>query len=198
MNKRRFSISVFSIFLFVTISCISEPAGGSETPTATPPSATLDIGNPTPTPTLTDTPFPSNTAAPTETATSTETAIPILFEPVTFSTEQLWQGGESCSPQTITVQIRITPSEMVSSVGLFFRIKAKSGNHDIPWGGAWPMIPQGSGWYTLSFAGNDLPDVDDWWEDAWLDFQFVAFNANKQPIARSEVYRKVTLSQCYV
>jgi hypothetical protein len=142
----------------------------------------------------TDTPAPE----PSETAAFTSTISPILFGQAVFSTQQLWQGGESCKPQNMKVEVQVTPAEMVSSVGFFFRIVAKSGDHSVPWGGGWAMLPQGGGWYQLAFEGNDLPDVDDWWEDAWLDFQFVANDSNNQTLARSEVIRSVTLSQCYV
>ena len=74
---------------------------------------------------------------------------------------------------------------MVSSVGLFYRIVAKQGDQNYPWGGGLAMIPQGSGWYALTVSGNDLPSIGTWKTEAWLDFQFVANNA-EQPADRLE------------
>ncbi len=154
----------------------------SETPaTATPPVVTSTL-----TPTL------------TPTATPTTTGPPIVFNPVELSTGDLFQGAQSCDPKSITIRVRVTPPALVSSVGLFYRVVAKQGNQNYPWGGGLAMIPQGSGWYALTVAGNDFPNIGTWKTEAWLDFQFVANNANNQPIAWSPVFRKVTLWQCYV
>jgi hypothetical protein len=164
----------------------------SETPaTATPPAITSTL-----TPTLTPTGTPTPTL--TQTGTPTTTAVPIAFNPVEFSTGDLYQGAQSCDPKSITVRVRVTPPALVSSVGLFYRIIAKQGDQNYPWGGGLAMIPQGSGWYALTIAANDLPSIGRWKTEAWLDFQFVANNANNQPVAWSAVIRKVTLWQCYV
>jgi hypothetical protein len=154
----------------------------SETPaTATPPAITSTL-----TPTL------------TPTGTPTTSLSKIIFDPVEFSTDKLYQGGKSCDPNTLTIKVRVTPPAMVASVGLFYRIVAKQGEQSYPWGGGLAMMPLGGGWYSLTISGNDLPSIGRWKSEAWLDFQFVANNANNQPIAWSPVFRKVTLWQCYV
>jgi parallel beta-helix repeat protein len=154
------------------------------------------------TPTPTRTPFPSGTvtASPTPTLglTPSGTSASILFDPVTFSSDKLYQGGQSCDPKTLIVRARVTPAEPVSSIGLFYRIEAKQGNHSYPWSEGLAMIPQGGGWYQLVLSGNDLPSIGNWQSEAWLDFQFVANGPNNQPIAWSAVFRNVTLWQCYV
>ena len=159
------------------------PAGAMPTPTHTP-----DV---TPsTSTLTPTLAPTGTPTPTTAA--------IIFDPVEISSDKLFQGGQSCDPKTLTLKVRVAPPAMVSSVGLFYRIIAKQGNQSYPWGGGLAMTPMGSGWYALTLTGNDLPSIGQWQTEAWLDFQFVANDANNQPIAWSPVIRKVTFWQCYV
>jgi CSLREA domain-containing protein len=151
--------------------------------TATPPTVTSTL-------TLTPTsPIPP---------TPTQTLSPIVFSPVNFSTDQLFQGATSCNPETLSVQVRVTPPELVFSVGLFYKIEEKGGSGSSPWSKGLAMIPQGNGWYQLVLTGNDLPSISKWKHEAWLDFQFVANGQNGQALAWSAVIRKVTLWQCYV
>jgi hypothetical protein len=144
--------------------------------------------------TLTSTPPP--TLAPTDTPSPEPDSI--VFEPAEISSDKLFQGGDSCDPKTLTLKVRVTPAEMVASVGLFYRIVAKQGSQSYPWGGGLAMIPISSDWYALTIVGNDLPSIGQWQTEAWLDFQFVANDANSQPIAWSPVIRQVTFWQCYV
>jgi hypothetical protein len=58
------------------------------------------------------------------------------------------------------------------------------------------MTPQGGGWYILTLFSEDFPDTSRWGHDAWLEIQLVANGKDGQTIARSEVYRKVTLGRC--
>jgi hypothetical protein len=153
----------------------------AETPaTATPPAATNTL-----TPTLIPTTTPTSTPAP------------ISFDPVNFSTDVIYSRyGRSCSPQELTVQVKVSPPEMVYSLGLFYRLVEKDGANVTPWSAGFSMIPQGGGWYTLTVYGEDFPDATKWGHDALLEIQLVANGKDGQPIARSEVYRKVTLARC--
>ncbi len=59
------------------------------------------------------------------------------------------------------------------------------------------MIPQGGGWYQLTLYSEDFPvDVLKWQNEGWLAVQFVANGADGQVLARSAVYRQVTLGLC--
>jgi hypothetical protein len=152
--------------------------------------------------TATSTSIPTKTVSPTQTltpsVTSKWTSFPIRFYPVNFSSDNLFQGAQSCDPKTLTVQVQVTPSDPVFSVGLFYRIEENGGGNSYPWGGGLAMNPQGNGWYQLSLVGNNLPSISTWQHEAWLDFQFVANGPNNQAIAWSPVIRKATLWQCYV
>jgi hypothetical protein len=149
----------------------------AETPaTATPPSVT-----PTLTPTGTPTPAP----------------VSIVFDPVIFSTDLFYpNSSRTCSPREVTIQVRVSPEKMVKSVGLFFRLEAKEGSNVTPWSEGFSMIPQGGGWYQYTLYSEDLPDIFNWRSEAWLAVQFVANGESGQVLARSAVYRQVTLGLC--
>jgi hypothetical protein len=154
--------------------------------TATPPSVTWTSRpsrTPTSTLTLTDTP--------------TATAQKFLFDPVNFSTDLIYSGsGRTCTPREVTIQVRVSPSELATTLGLFYRLVEKEGTNVTPWSAGFSMTPQGGGWYTLTLYGEDFPDTSKWGHDAWLEIQFVANGKDGQPIARSDVYRRVTLGRC--
>ncbi len=154
--------------------------------TATPPSVTWTprrSSTPTNTITLTDTP--------------TATAQKFLFDPVNFSADLIYSGSSrTCTPREVTLQVKVSPPELVYSLGLFYRLVEKEGTNVTPWSAGFSMTPQGGGWYTLTLYGEDFPDTSKWGHDAWLEIQFVANGKDGQPVARSEVYRKVTLGRC--
>jgi CSLREA domain-containing protein len=147
----------------------------SETPaTATPPSVT---------PTLT----PTGTPAP----------VSIVFDPVNFSTKQMYTKiGRSCTPKEVTIEVKLTPEKGVQSVGLFYRLEEKSGGNMTPWSIGYSMIPQGGGWYKLTIHSEDFPDLSKLNGELWLAVQFVANGPNDQVLAHSAIYRQVTVGQC--
>jgi CSLREA domain-containing protein len=139
---------------------------------------------------------PATATPPSVTATPTLAAI--LFDPVKFSSDVIYNRyARSCTPKELTVQIQVSPASLVHSVGLFYRLEEKEGTGITPWGGGLAMIPQGGGWYTLTIYSEDFPaDVLQWNHEAWLAIQFVANGKDGQPIAHSAVYRQVTLGRC--
>ncbi len=154
----------------------------SETPaTATPPSVTSTF---TPTLTPTFTPTPALTK--------------ILFDPVNFSSDVIYNRyGRSCTPKEVIVQVKVSPAEFVRSVGLFYRLEEKDSANLTPWNEGFAMIPQGGGWYTLTLYSEDFPaDILKWRNEAWLAVQFVANGPDGKILARSAVYRQVTVGQC--
>jgi hypothetical protein len=155
--------------------------------TATPPSIT---GTSTPTPT------------PTRTATTTRTATPllskILFDPVNFSSDVIYSKyARTCVPRGVTIEVMVSPVELVRSVGLFYRLEEKNGTNVTPWSEGYAMIRDNSGVYALVLNSEDFPnDILKWQSEAWLAVQFVANGSDGQPIGRSAVYRQVTLGMC--
>jgi CSLREA domain-containing protein len=146
-------------------------------------------------PTFAVTPIPIPTLPPLP--TTTRTPLLIVFDPVHFSAEKIYAAGPSCNPKELAVQVKVSPAEMVYSLGLFYRLEEKEGTKVGPWGGGLAMIPQGGGWYQLTLYGEDLPGTFEWSGDAWIAVQFIANGKDGEILARSEVYRQVTLGQCH-
>lgn len=114
-----------------------------------------------------------------------------------FSTDKMYTKiGRACAPKAVTVRVRVSPAELIGSVGLFFRLEEKEGTNVTPWGGGLAMIPQSGGWYKLMVKSEDFPDVSQIKGDMWLAVQFIANDKNGQVLARSAVLRQVTVGQC--
>jgi hypothetical protein len=143
---------------------------------------------------------PAATSAPTPaitpTATPTSAAANILFDPVQFSSDQIFQGGKTCSPMELSIKVKVTPAEAVHTIALYYRLVEKDGTGASEWSEGQKMDRLGNGWYQLALFGNDLPSIYGWKHEAWLDIQFVANDSNYQPVARSAVIRQVTVRQC--
>jgi CSLREA domain-containing protein len=139
------------------------------------------------------TPTPTYTPYPTP---ATPTFTPLLFNPVEFSSDRIFQGGKSCSPMTLTITVQVTPQDLVHSIALYFRLVEKEGTSSYPWNEGLKMDRLGNGRFQVELSGNDLPSIYNWKNEAWLDIQFVAYDSNNQLIGRSEVIRKVTLEKC--
>jgi CSLREA domain-containing protein len=138
----------------------------------------------------------TRTSTLTPTVSPTRTLAPIAFDPVNFSTDQLFTQ-KSCGTTQVTIQVRVSPPDLVFSLGLFYKLEEKEGSNSTPWSEGLAMIPQGGGWYQLILYGEDLPSIGKWKHDAWLDVQFVANGKDGTGIAWSTIYRQVTLGQCY-
>ncbi|MBN1438081.1 MAG: right-handed parallel beta-helix repeat-containing protein [Anaerolineales bacterium] len=142
------------------------------------------------------TPTPTPTPALDITPTPTPGLSPILFDPVEFSSDELFQGGKTCHPMSLTVKVMVAPADLVHSIALHYRLVEKDGTGAYDWNEGLKMERLGNGWYQLELSGNDLPSIYNWQNEAWLDIQFVAYDSNYQPVARSEVFRQVTLQRC--
>ncbi|MGB7537376.1 MAG: right-handed parallel beta-helix repeat-containing protein [Anaerolineales bacterium] len=148
--------------------------------TATPPSVTIT---------------PRRSHTPTDTPTAT--AQKFLFDPVNFSTNLIYTKiGRTCIPKEVTIEVKVSPAELVGSVGLFYRLEEKEGANVTAWGGGSAMIPQGGGWYKLTIYSEDFPDLAKLKGDLWLAVQFIANGPDGQILMRSAVYRQVTVGQC--
>jgi CSLREA domain-containing protein len=129
-------------------------------------------------------------------ATPTQTPVSILFDPVEFSSENVFQGGKTCSPKELTVKVHVSYALEIHSVLVYYRLVEKGGTESSPWTDGETMDPLGNGWYSRTLSGNAFPSIYKWKSEAWVDIQFIAYGENSQLIGRSDVYRKVTLWKC--
>lgn len=78
--------------------------------------------------TPTFTPTSELAGIPTPTPTDTKTLAAIIFDPVIFSGDVIYDHYfYSCSPKELTVQVKVSPADLVASMGLFYRLEEKEG-----------------------------------------------------------------------
>jgi hypothetical protein len=141
-------------------------------------------------PTFTETPL-GPTATPTTGANNK-----FLFDPVEYSDNPVFHDGKTCTVKQVTIRVKVTPAELVKSVGLFYRLESKTGDRFGDWGGGLAMIPEGGGWYRMTLNADEIPDIRNWREDTILAIQFIANDVGGAVLARSPVYRELVLSLC--
>jgi hypothetical protein len=165
-------------------------------PTNTPPSGT---------PLVTDTPFPTITS----TARSTITLEPVditLFTPgpqpftlLEKSTTQLVWGSTCDGARSIKFVVQlIVPLKRLKYVTLWYRLQDKYSARHSDWGGGAIMLDNDRGTYFYTLELNQIDDYK-FFEDAWLQYQFVASNIYLHRLGSSVADRNsVSLTHCTV
>jgi hypothetical protein len=147
-------------------------------------------------PPISYTPIIVHTLPPILTPTASPTRSLVVFDPVEFSAPVVYGAGRACDPKQVTVRVKISPAQLVGWLGLFHRLESKDGATVGDWSEGLAMIPQGDGWYELILWGENIPGAPGWEGEAWVAVQFVANGKDGEILARSEVYRQLTLGQC--
>ena len=163
------------------------------------------------TPTSTETSTPTPTLTPTQTistitptATITLTPTPVLQsgfagQPV-FSPEQI-DLGRGCPAASLTAEIKVTSTQGIKVVVLFFRVADNDFVEHSEWADI-AMRPVGADTYRVTFNPFKEGDFASWltahwsigWE-GWLTTQFVIQN-NNGSYTRSDVYSQVKIGGC--
>lgn len=89
--------------------------------------------------------------------------------------------------QNVTFHVKATDPN-ITAVDFFYRIVDKSTGTALDWQSAGRMIPDGSGGFTFTFAGDQV-HANYRKPSAWLDFQFAGSN-NTGVVGRSEKIEK--------
>jgi hypothetical protein len=168
----------------------------TEGPTEIPP--TLEPGvspvPPTRTPTFTATFRPTITLEPMD--PSLFTPSPNIFNFVQKSTTQLVWGYTCDGFTSIQFIVTVTPVRRMRYVLLFIRLQDKFSGRGTEWGAGAIMSDndQGKYFYTIH-----LDQIDDYtsFQDAWLQYQFVASTVGLTVLGRSVVDRtSVSVTHC--
>jgi hypothetical protein len=170
------------------------------------------INTPAPTDTLapgaspvTNTPIPSFTTTNRPTITL-EPVDPILFTPgpnpfsfLQKSTSQLVWGSTCEGSRSIKFVIQLTaPVRRLKFVTLWYRLQDKYSGRHTEWGGGAIMLDNDRGTYFYTLELNQIEDYI-FFEDAWLQFQFVASSITQKRLGSSQVDRtSVSLTHCKV
>ncbi|MFZ1040056.1 MAG: hypothetical protein WCA79_05580 [Anaerolineales bacterium] len=220
---RKINLMIFILSLLV-LACSSTtlfpatptplpPATAVPLPTETLPVASAPMPSLTPTeepsPTFTVTPASSETAtvAPTETTVSLNTIQPTstsstqptpqgpVFESVMTSGTQIY-WGRSCTANTVTFTAQVASGFDVASVQLFIRLQSQIRILPAPWNIPLTMHNDGLGTFTYDLAARGITHFDEF-QVAWVQYQLVAVNSQKQTVGRTQVYQNnLTITQC--
>ena len=182
----------------------------SDASTNTPDLFAIDTQGPADTPQAgaspaTSTPIPSFTP----TTRSTITMEPVdtnLFTPgpnpfllISKSTSQLVWGPSCDGSRSIKFVVQVVaPVRRLKYVLLFIRLQDKYSARRTPWGAGAIMSDNDRGTYFYTIELNQIDDHESF-EDAWLQFQFVASNIYLNHLGSSVVDRaSISLTHCTV
>jgi hypothetical protein len=195
----------------------ASPTQGVPTETRTPqPTVTLiptrDLfATLTPTPitsTPTDTPLVPD-LLPTQTLSSSPTSPPISTSSISFYTPQsmgfvailasnyvLYYNTGACSPRSLTITAFVQDLVHTDMVLLFMRLREKSDTMLVGEWSSGEMIKNDNGSYSYDVEAVNLRKYY-WFRNAWLEYQLVTYNKNREELARTQIYdRNVSLVMC--
>ncbi len=168
-------------------------AVSTEMPTITPnPNVTLARPTRTPPPTITN--RPTITLEPMNVDLFTPSA-PIFGVPQKSTTQLVW--GSTCDgARSIQFTVQVAHVKRMKYALLFYRLQDKYSSRNTGWGGGAIMKDNDKGTY---FYTLELDQIDDYrnYEDAWLQYQFVASTIGLTHLGSSVVDRtSVSLTHC--
>ncbi|NWG07367.1 MAG: hypothetical protein HXY35_11860 [Chloroflexi bacterium] len=167
----------------------------TEEPTTTPPTGTPEITF-TPTQTFTPTTRPTITLEPID--PSLFTPSPNYFLSVQRSTSQIVWGSTCDGARSIKFVVQVTPSPKLKYVLLFIKLQDKYSAYSTDWGAGAILSDNDQGVYFYTIELNQIARYRTF-EDAWLQYQFVALDRYRNAIGRSVVSRtEVSLTHCKV
>jgi hypothetical protein len=167
----------------------------TQEPTTTPLTNTPELTF-TPTITFTPTNRPTITLEPVD--PSLFTPSPNLFLSVQRNTSQLVWGSTCDGARSIKFTVQAVPSPKLKKVTLWIKLQDKYSAYATDWGAGAIMSDNDQGIY---FYTINLNQIDRYltFEDAWLQYQFVALDKFNHAIGRTVVSRTdVSLTHCKV
>jgi hypothetical protein len=168
----------------------------TEGPTSTPPTG-APLVTKTPVPSFTPTTRPTITLEPVDITLFTPGPNPFML--VSKSTTQLVWGYNCDGSRSIKFVVQIVaPVKRLKYVLLFIRLQDKYSARQTPWGAGAIMSDNDRGTYFYEIGLDQIDDHTSF-EDAWLQFQFVASNVYLNRLGASIVDRNsVSLTHCTV
>jgi CSLREA domain-containing protein len=142
------------------------------------------------------TPTPTVNLTPSLTPTLTLPSKAKPFFTVKLSAPQIYYRGTGCGDKQEVFQVQVADPKNVAGVWLFVRLKNKAGEGNTEWGEALVMTPMDSGWYSYKLLSETIPGFVKY-EDAWVQYQLVAYDKGFTRIATSDVLWDVELTACH-
>lgn len=155
---------------------------------------TLDEISPTPSliPALTET--PTVTLTPTSTITST----PAIITFTSQVSSNVFEYQHDCvpSPGQVTITARLSSTLGVKSVYLFFRLESGELGIITDWNTG-VLMAKGTDGFSSTIAWDAIPQLSQiLWSSAVFAYQFIVVDTSEAVIARSQVFRDITLKPC--
>ena len=167
----------------------------TEEPTTTPQTETPAVAF-TPTTTYTPTNRPTITLEPVD--PSLFTPSPNLFVSVQRTASQLVWGSTCDGARNIKFTVQVVPNPKLKWVLLFIKLQDKYSSYSTEWGAGAILSDNDQGVYFYTIELDQIARYRTF-EDAWLQYQFVALNKSRDAIGRSVVSRtEVSLTHCKV
>jgi hypothetical protein len=157
---------------------------------------------PTETPLVPD-PLPTQTFSPSLTPPPITTFNVSFFTPkntgfltVLVSNSVLYYNTGPCLPRTLTVTAFVEDLIRTDMVLIFMRLREKSDTMLLGEWSSGEMHEQENGSYTYSISAINLRQYI-YFRNAWLEYQLVSFDKNREELARTQVYdRNLSLVMC--
>jgi hypothetical protein len=125
--------------------------------------------------------------------TPTPTSSGMQFKPG-VSPVQFFFGG--CTPDRAQISLEVlNPPEDINYMLLFVRLMDKKSGAAGAWSEGLSMSKLASTKFLFTLTLDKLPEYDKY-PDAWLQYQFVAYNKAKKEIGRSDVFGDVSFGRC--
>ena len=165
----------------------------TEAPTQIPP--TLDpLIKPSRTPTLTKSPRPTITLETLDPGLYTPS--PNIFNFVQKSTNQIVWGYNCDGDRSILFTVTVTPVRRMKYSLLFIRLQDKFSGRGTEWGAGAIMKDNDQGKYFYKLELDQIDGYEEF-QDAWLQYQFVASTIGLTVLGRSVVDRtSVSITSC--
>jgi hypothetical protein len=109
--------------------------------------------------------------------------------------DHMYYRGDNCGPMEAEFQVQVAEPEKVAGVWLFVRLKDKETLQVTSFSEALVMKPLGDGWYRYILQADAIPDFAKH-RESWVQYQYVAFDKEFNPVEHSDVYWDLELSAC--
>jgi CSLREA domain-containing protein len=137
----------------------------------------------------------SNCVQTTEASAATPTPTPaaFLYKPF-FDVPEFFWGN--CTPNKVRIGAEVLdPPKELDYLLLFVKLVDKGTGEGTGWSKGMYMDKLGGNKYAYTVPLDMIPDYDKY-TDAWLRYQFVAFNKAQERIGESEVFADVSFGRC--
>jgi hypothetical protein len=128
-----------------------------------------------------------------ETPTPTPTPAAWQYNPF-FTPEELVFG--TCGPEKIQIGVDVlNPPEDLAYLQLFVKLMDKKTGENGEWSAGMVMKETAPNRYVFDVTLEKIPGYDNF-PDAWLKYQFVAYNKAEEKIGYSDVYADIPYQIC--